>query len=245
MTHSLTPLQLMELQIPTLFVLDEDQRLRFVREPGYPEAELDPAPRFFMGRTPQGNTWRFRHDLPPELIGELEPLCSAEPISADLEGEPRLAPMIRAVLGAWAPITKEYRGPAYRLPGEVVTPQDLDVTLVTETNAAALLRAHFPQRITSRSGFRVGPCGAVLVEGQAVSLCYCARITDRAAEAGVETAPTFRGRGYASGAVIRWAEAVRHSGRLAFYSTEWGNSASRGVARRLAGVQYGEDWSLD
>ena len=74
-----------------------------------------------------------------------------------------------------------------------------------------------------------------------------ARLTDRAAEAGVETLEPYRGHGYAAvvaAGCAGWAHAIRATGRIPLYSTSWDNLASQGVARRLRLVQYGTDLSL-
>jgi RimJ/RimL family protein N-acetyltransferase len=83
-----------------------------------------------------------------------------------------------------------------------------------------------------------------VAEGRAVSVCFSSRLTPRAAEAGVETAEPFRGRGYATRAVAAWAHAVRETGRIPLYSTSWNNLASQGVARSLGLRIYGADLSL-
>jgi predicted GNAT family acetyltransferase len=75
-------------------------------------------------------------------------------------------------------------------------------------------------------------------------MCFSSRTSAYAAEAGVETAPEFRGRGYASAVVTRWAEVVRQSGRRPLYSTSWDNLASQGVAKKLGLILYGEDCSF-
>lgn len=232
----------MELQTSALFVSDPDGRLRFIREPGYEEAELDPAPRFFMGRIPWGNVWRLRHDLPGGLARDLEELCRAEPLlpsMATAADEPRNAAAIRDVLASHAPIPQEYRGPAYQIPDRVRAPGG--VVLISEANAH-LLETHFPGKITSRSGFRFAPIAVAVAQGRAVSICFCSRLTESVAEAGLETAEPFRGRGYAGAAVAGWAAALRQLGRLPLYSTQWRNVASQGVAHKLGAVQYGEDW---
>jgi hypothetical protein len=234
-----TDLQLMEIQIPTLFVCDADGRLRYIYEPGYEEAELDPAPRFFMGRTRQGNVWRFRHDLPDALVRDLEALCRTEPVAVHPADPPHNAAAIRAALHAHAPLTQIERGPAYWIPDGVQAPAE--VVLISEANAQ-LLEANFPWKLTSRAGFKTGPLMAAVAHGSAVSICYCARLTPWAAEAGVETVEAFRGQGYASAVVAGWASAIRQQGLLPLYSTSWENMASQGVARKLGMVCYGEDW---
>lgn len=234
----MTPLDWITLQIPTLYVCDPDGRLRYIREPGYSEAELDPAPRFFMGRTQMGNVWRFRHDLPDRLVAELSQLCQSEPIAQNLMDEPQQRQAIRILLETHAPIGGEERGPAYWVPEIRPSAQ---AQLITQENVH-LLEQHFAWKRDSRSGFNNGSVTAVVVEGQAVALCFCARYTAQAAEAGIETAEGARGKGYASAAAALWATAVRASGRHPLYSTSWDNLASQGVARRIGALMYGEDW---
>jgi RimJ/RimL family protein N-acetyltransferase len=76
------------------------------------------------------------------------------------------------------------------------------------------------------------------------STCYSSRVGRRADEAGVETPPEHRGRGYAPIAVAAWARRVQRAGKLALYSTSWENRASQRVAAKLGGRLYGEDWHL-
>ena len=80
--------------------------------------------------------------------------------------------------------------------------------------------------------------------GEVASVCYSARSTSDAAEAGVETAARYRSQGYGSMAVRAWAAAVEQSGRVPLYSTAWENVASRQLARRLGLTCYGEEWRI-
>ena len=75
-------------------------------------------------------------------------------------------------------------------------------------------------------------------------MCCSARMSQLAAEAGVEPLAGFRGRGYAVAVVAAWARVVAPTGRTPFYSTAWDNVASRGVARRLGLRLYGVDFHL-
>lgn len=235
------PDQLINIQISALFVSDAQGRLKYIREPGYQESELDPAPRFFMGRTLHSNVWRFRHDLPDAVVHTVDQVCRSEPIAKNLTDPPYQASVIRTALNESGPITKEVRGPAYWIPDSVHAPAD--AVLISEVNTH-LLETHFPWKITSPSNFKTGPLVATVVRGKAVSICFCARITPLAAEAGVETVEAFRGRGYASVAVAGWASAVRRRGLIPLYSTSWENAASQGVARKLGMIHYGDDWSI-
>ena len=81
-------------------------------------------------------------------------------------------------------------------------------------------------------------------DGEVVAVCHSARLTPAAAEAGVETATAYRGRGFAGAVVLCWAQAVVAQGRLPLYSTNWTNHASRAVARKLGLTMFGEDFSI-
>jgi len=199
--------------------------------------------RFFLGRTPEGNIRRFRHDLPDGLVDELESLVRSEPVLSDparlASAEPVTAPQIRAVLARHAPVRGEHRGPAYYLPpGATATPSAVEVT---DANAEVLAAA-FPRLAQTLPVIR--PCAVSLEDGSAVAVCFSARSSAAAAEAGVTTLEQYRSKGHGSAAVARWAEAVRGSGRLALYSTSWSNAASQALARRLGAVLYGEDFSI-
>jgi RimJ/RimL family protein N-acetyltransferase len=86
------------------------------------------------------------------------------------------------------------------------------------------------------------PPGALAVD--VPSRCHSSRIGRIADEAGVETPIEHRGRGYAPMAVAAWARRVQALGKLALYSTSWGNRASQRVAEKLGARLYGEDWHV-
>lgn len=237
MVHNRSSLELMDLQINTLFQSDPDGRLRSVNEPGNPS-----PPRFFMGRTVEGNRWRFRYDLPVALVAKLEQLCRAEPISSDLTQPPQNDRAIKAELATQTPIASAYRGPAWWLP--TTSPLPTAAILITDANVH-LLQPHFPWMVPPTAYHKLGPVAAVVADGCAVAVCFCSRIPGQATEAGVETVEAYRGRGYASAAVALWANAVRDMGCLPLYSTDWENLASQAIARKLGAELYGEDWSLD
>lgn len=201
------------------------------------EAEPDrPAPRLFMGRTRTGNVWRFRYDLPDSLVGELEGELRAEPAAADLTQPPAVLP---ALIDALAPIQDISLGPAWRFPED---PKPLEETVaITQSNVAAC-RSHFPWTASHVEDLQ--PCRAVIVDGEAVSLCFSSRNGPAAAAAGIFTLEAFRGRGYAARVVIAWAIAVREQGRIPLYSTLWNNVASRAVAHKLGLILYAADLSI-
>ncbi|GAA5501185.1 hypothetical protein Dxin01_00916 [Deinococcus xinjiangensis] len=219
-------------QVRALFTLSDAGKLQLINDTA---AEgRTPAPRFFLGRTREGNIWHVRHDLSAERAGELDALCRTEPPLSD--GPPNIADAVRDLL----PDSEEWRGPAYvLLERHSATAR---AVMVTSENAEAL--EAFPYTRGQILAGAAGPVAAVLVGGQAVSVCFCSRLTPTAAEAGLHTLEDFRGHGYALAAAALWAELVRHSGRLALYSTSWENVASQAVARKLNAVMYGEDWSV-
>lgn len=227
--------ELAELHLHALLVCDESGRLAVWRVP-----EAARAPHVFLLRTVVGNLWRVHRELPDEVARELARLCATEPVAGDFGSEPRCAAGLRRALRGAARIDHEHRGPAYVLPDAPASAGEL--AEITEQNAEALL-AGFPDLARGIAG-RL-PCRARLVEGSAAAVCYSARLAERAAEAGVETLPRYRRRGFATQVVAGWAAAVQAQGRLALYSTTWDNTASRGVAQRLGGRLYAEDFHLD
>ena len=86
---------------------------------------------------------------------------------------------------------------------------------------------------------------AVREGGHAVSICFCARRSALAAEAGVETAAAFRGRGYAFRVATAWARRMREEGLIPIYSANWSNDASLAVARKLGLVPFATDFSIE
>lgn len=234
MKRTPTDLELIEQQVETLFLQDEAKRLLAVNEPDKPE-----APRFFLGRTKQGNLYRFRRDQPRPLIKHLEALVISEPVPQSLREEPVQLTAFADVLREYRAIRQVWTGPAYTFSGEVRWPSG--VVSITDTNADLLGKgfADLKAGLTTRQ-----PCVAVVRENRVVSVCCSARTSPRAAEAGLETLEAFRGRGYAAAAVAGWAAAVRKDGRTPLYSTSWDNLASQGVAKKLGLTMYGADFHV-
>ena len=152
---------------------------------------------------------------------------------ADFRGVPVHAEQYRTLAGG-----EVYAGPAFTIPKTVEQP---DAT--AHVNALPLLARHFSGWTVTEIPER-SPIVAVVVDGHAVSVCFCARRSERAAEAGLETAEAFRGRGFGPQVTAAWALAVRASGRVPLYSTSWENGASLAVARKLGLVAYACGWSL-
>jgi RimJ/RimL family protein N-acetyltransferase len=147
---------------------------------------------------------------------------------------------MRSALGAQAPPGNEYRGPAFFFPETLPSAGRAellgDLEDAPESGPFAWLRE---AREESH------PIAIVrAADGELAAVCHSARLSSGAAEAGVETAPEHRRRGYGAEAVTAWAAAVREGGRRPLYSTWWGNTASRALARRLGLTCYGEDTQI-
>jgi hypothetical protein len=225
---------LIEVQLEVLFARNERGRLTATRDP-----DARPAPRIFLGRSPERNVWAIRVDVDRSTRLALDRFCAAEP-RLDLpraDRGPSCRELVKQVL---APIQSEWRGPAYVLPEDLPCDDRAREVTAHETSdwceAFPWLADHFDA---------AAPAVVAFADGRPASVCHSPRgCTALAAEAGVETLEPFRNRGLATAAVACWARAVQRTGRLALYSTSWENAASLAVARRLSARLYGEDWHL-
>ncbi|MFB3890772.1 MAG: GNAT family N-acetyltransferase [Phycisphaerae bacterium] len=225
--------RLMRIHVEALFAHDDRGRMVRVNEPEHRE-----APRFFLGRTSDGNVWSFRHDVPDEVRLELESACLAEPPGEEFLLPPYGATRYEQILARSGPIQRTSAGPAYWIPDDL--PESPDTVQVTEDNSG-LLRPHLEDWLPDVAARRPFVACAVLIDGRAVSICCSVRTTGAAHEAGVETAPGFRARGCAMRAVAAWARTVRAMGAMPLYSTSWQNVASQALARKLGLRRYGAD----
>ena len=221
---------LMRLHVEALFTRDDAGRLLMVNEPGGA-----PAPRFFFGRTAEGNACWFRHDVDAALVDELSALCASQPSGNVEAGVDSAAPFI-ACLSRAESVHKMEAGPAFHFPSDL--PGHESAIRVTTDNAA-VLSPYLKDWLGDVSA--CAPMVVVLEGGKAVSLCGSVRVTPQAHEAGVETHRDFRGRGHAARVVTAWARAVREMDRIPLYSTSWENQSSRSLARKLGLIQFGAD----
>lgn len=230
-------LELMKLHVAALFTCDAGSRLLFVNEP---DGEPARAPRLFLGRTPAGSVWRFRAGLPDKLCEELDALCADEPpLDFEFDVPPRHLEKYVRLLEADAPVQEISSGPAYCF-NEDDAPSK-SALAITE-NDAKVLQGGFEDFVAELSAWQ--PFIALVEDDRAVSVCRSVRITPAAHEAGVETLPDFRGKGYAADVAAEWARRVRAAGAIPLYSTSWENRASQAVARKLRLKCYGTDFSI-
>jgi GNAT superfamily N-acetyltransferase len=224
----------MRLHIATLFTHDAHGRLVRTNEPAG-----GAAPRFYLGRTRRARECRVRHDVSQPDADELIALGRADAPDIDDLAPPATTAAYEAVLARSAPVQKIWSGPAFHVGADVS--RRPGAVAITADNVE-LLRTHFASWIDSAPNEY--PMVVSVVDGAAVSVCSTVRRTPAAVQAGVETAPEFRGRGFGSVAVAAWADAVRQSGVIPLYSTSWQNVASQSLARKLGLTQFGADLHL-
>jgi GNAT superfamily N-acetyltransferase len=222
---------LMRLHVRALFTQDDDGRLVSANASG-----RAPAPRFFLGRTAQGNLWWVRQNVDATVAQELRALCNAEPVDPDVEPQTIDIGAYTSCLSRHGPVERVWSGPAFVCPTELGGGGA--AVRVTRASADVLSPYLDDWRVDVESGV---PAAASLDGDRAVSVCCSVRVTERAHEAGVETHPDFRGLGHGSRAVAEWAAAVRELGCVPLYSTSWENEASRALARNLGLVRFGTD----
>ena len=151
----------------------------------------------------------------------------------DLRKLPRHADAYIALLGG-----RVDSGPVFTFPANLDSVADV-VSVTSCTELDYHFRGWTPDEIPDRS-----PIVGIVADDNVVSVCFCARRSETAAEAGVETAVAYRGRGFASQVTGAWARLIRESGRLALYSTSWNNAASLAVARSLGLSACAADWNV-
>jgi GNAT superfamily N-acetyltransferase len=233
----LTDLELMSIHVRALFTHNAQSRLLFVNEP---DSAVAPAPHLFLGRTRAGNVWRFRADLPENLIRELDSLCTDEPpLNTEFNEPPCHLEQYVRLLEKHGPVKRVSTGPAYHFT-ENIAPSGRPVAIVEKD--AERLQDGFVELVSELPAWQPF---VVIIEGdRAVSVCRSVRITHEAHEAGVETLPEFRGKGYAKDVAAEWAQRVRAAGAIPLYSTSWENKASQAVARKLRLECYGVDFQV-
>jgi RimJ/RimL family protein N-acetyltransferase len=220
------------LQLETLFITDARQRIVSTREP-YPSR----GPAFIFIRGEAACAWAVGADVPEAAALELHRLASEEVPSLAWDRPLRHADRYAALLGG-----RIRAGPAFAFPEDLELAGAREAVTVCDE---AELRPHFSGWMDGEIAAGRAPVLAVREGGHAVSVCFCARRSMVAAEAGIETAPAFRGQGYAQQTAIVWARQVRAQGLTPLYSTDWSNHASLGVARKLKLVPFATDFSVE
>jgi len=218
-----------DLQLRTLFVVDSDHRITASADTSARSAAL-----FTLIRGKSNVAWGVRDDVRTDIAGELDRLATDEPPLSDFQDPPLHADKYQSLLGG-----EISSGPAFIFPDEIPKPADVELV-----DRLELLERHFRGWIAEEIP-GCSPIVAVVERGYPVSVCFCAtKNSAPAVEAGLETAPDYRRCGFAARVTAAWAYAIRASGLIPLYSTNWSNTASLAVARKLRLIQYASDWSL-
>ena len=220
-----------QLQLETLFLLNDERRILSTREP-----LPSPGPSFILIRGASTVAWAIRADIDDDVAAVLRTLVAQEPASATWDELPLHARRYQELLNG--PVRW---GPAFSFPERLRSFNSKPVSTVEDET---LLSTHFSGWVAGEIAAGGAPMLAISDDGHPVSVCFCARRSTIAAEAGLETAPAFRGRGYAPCVTVAWANAVRERGLTPLYSTDWSNLPSLAVARKLELVPYATDWSI-
>jgi hypothetical protein len=222
-----------ELYLQTCFVLNAEGRIVSTREPGGSR-----GPFFTLVRSSTACVWAIRADVPMDIARELGRIAEDEPVARDFRDPPvnaqrylRLLETIRS--------TSQFAGPAFSFPDA-----NLESTDAVVVESESLLERNFRGWVPGEIEAGRGPALAILEDDCAVSVCFCARRSGSAAQAGVETAEAFRRRGLGAKVTAAWAVTVRSTGRIPLYSTSWANHASLGIARKLGLIPYAATWSV-
>jgi hypothetical protein len=230
-----------DLHLRTCLVLNDEGRITLTREPG-----AIPGPLFTLVRSAASCVWAVRADVPAELARELDRIARDEPPNSDLRAAPLRAQRYISLLesrvtSGQQPTAKIHQsdGPAFDFPDSL--PQATGAVVI---NDERLLLQHFRGWVAGEIDAGRSPMLAMLENDDPVSICFCARRSDIAAEAGLETAESYRGRGYGPRVTAAWAAAIRRTGLIPLYSTSWTNHASLAVARKLSLFAYASSWSI-
>jgi RimJ/RimL family protein N-acetyltransferase len=225
------------LHLSTLFVLNDEGRIISTREP-----RASPGPLLSLVRSATDCAWAVRVDVPKHLANEIDELAGEEPPIVNFRDAPVHAQHYESVLTRMqkpGAAFRQFAGPAFKFPDVLTMPKDV---VVVEDER--LLQHNFSGWVRGEIAGGCAPVIAIMKDGVPVSICFSARRSDTAAEAGLETAEAFRGNGFAPRVVAAWALATRESGRTPLYSTFWTNHASLAVASKLGLIAYASNWSL-
>lgn len=195
------------------------------------------APQAHILRTADQVFVRFHADLADEAATAIDALARA----------PRGRP------GAWADdyasyislisrvahVTAVRAGPLYAFPETLREPPD---SLAIDRSNMSLLNGTLDEWLADVDAGSL--VIAALSDDRAVSVCASVRASQGVHCAGVETAPEYRGQGFAAIAVTGWANVVRTQGAEPFYATTFDNIASQRVAHAVGLNVVGSEFSI-
>ena len=238
----------LETHLATGFVFDEAGRIVRNADP-----DRGAAPRLYIGGCHTGNRACLRADVGAATARAIEILVDDEPPLDAPDRAPQHVDDYVALLAEEAPIERHGLGVNYCFPSDFAYDDDVH-TVGSDAGHAELARLgltpdrELPAPLVAIGFSTVGrlwaPWCVALHDGEIASLVETVRIGPAGAEAGVNTVPDRRGRGFAAAATAGWAMSPSLGARTRFYSTSATNRSSQRVAARL-GLRYiGASFSL-
>jgi hypothetical protein len=234
--------------VETIFVFDESGRIVRNTDP-----DRGAGPRLYLGGCDAANVVRLRHDVGAKTAQAIEARAADEPPLRTPDSVPAHVDDYVALLGAESPVEARGLGVNYCFPPDFV--YEHDVAIVSSEMAEAERRTLgvaldqvLPEPLVAIGFSTVDklwtPWCVALHDGGIASLVETVRIGPKGAEAGVNTVPNLRGRGFAAAATAGWAASPSLRGRSLFYSTGVTNISSQRVTERLGLRFIGASFSL-
>jgi RimJ/RimL family protein N-acetyltransferase len=236
-------LDLLRLEIETLWVLDARGRLLHSNEPA-----ARPAPLAVVAAVSSDHALALAARLPDALAERLSEAFVSVPPLEDFRLQPPVIDHLIALLEPEYGHLQTAFGPTHVVPGPLAYRTEAKV-YTSQSDVTPLMDLR-PERDWTAGEWRdlleskTGPFAIARLGGAVASICHTSRLAARSAEAGVWTAPAYRGRGLAPAVTAAWANLFDLGKFTLFYSTSADNQASQRVAAKLGLREIGWLWSL-
>jgi uncharacterized cysteine cluster protein YcgN (CxxCxxCC family) len=226
---------LLEMHIEALFTLNLQSKLVAINEPW---DKTRAAPRLYLGKTFDGSMiYKFRYDVPLEIIKKLEEYLSEE-ISSGKNDEIKYTNEYLKLLES----ENCFEEICYSYSDKIKQTKNNCVKITIENIKDFELKGFDwlnDEIIYSQ------PCYGIIEKGKMVSVCRSVRITEKAHEAGIETKEEHRGKGLAIIALKEWARDIQNNGYIPLYSTSKENRSSQRVAEKTLLNKFGIGISIN
>lgn len=238
---------LLALHAATRFRLTPGRRIQCENDP-----DLSPAPLLYMSGCEEGWIGYVREDVGQAAVLAFDELILREPPVRSPGPSPRFAEAYCEILGATAPLTPHNFGPIHRLPRDTSWPCEVEVVCHGTPDGNALrtriVRDGMPREMIE-AGFvdlsHFWEPWCVVLSGEAIAaIAFAARKSLLAADIGVYTIESHRGRGLAAAVVAAWSKLLPRQPVL-FYSTHRDNAASQRVIAKMGLPYVGESFTLN
>jgi len=214
----------------------------------YPGGDAQAVPRFYLGRTVQGNVWRFSADVPRDVLIDLarwagleRPLGPGGASGLVPPPPPERWPHILARLGAEPLVGFGSAWAVLRPPdGGLWAPSSVGrVFRLNAGNVRTLGKEFADARDAANRGEM---CFVKLLDGEVVSSCHTqCHLPSGETELEVFTLSAYRGGGHARDVLWHWLESVRREGGVPVARSTWEDDSFLQFARRSGFKLWGED----